>query len=447
MNRTRLTAAIVETLEDRKLLHAPAIDAIPNYTMPAGKHLYVPVTSSYDHSDPVAYTVIDDSSELQATVRTTRSSWIEMQVAGYSEPMVFQLFDDLAPKTVATMKGLVQAGYFDGQLFHRVINNFVLQGGDPKTLQPSSSDNVWGTGGPGFEFDDEFHPATVFSGDGQLAMANSGKDTNGSQFFITEGPQRGLDFNHAIWGQLVRGKATRNAISNTSVDSNSRPTSEIRITRMRVIANTKDTVLAIKANGIASGTVTVFANGAEGNDSQTFNVNSIADVTNDPPILSVPQSVYYTPVNTPIAIRLRGADLEGNPIDMRGAFIDSSGVEAGTIKDNVVRITPKAGFTGTITLYVGAGVVGAQSRGTSSFNESQPLGGIYDTQKITIAVGEKMISGTGTKFVYTSGAPANNIVVANFYDADRRGRASNFQAKINWGDGAITTGTIVQNAD
>ena len=94
-------------------------------------------------------------------------------------------------------RGLVEANFYDNLTFHRVVPDFVIQGGDP----PGD-----GTGGPGFQFDDEFHPDAIFTGDAQLAMANSGKDTNGSQFFVTIGPQRHLDFNHTIFGQLVRGR-------------------------------------------------------------------------------------------------------------------------------------------------------------------------------------------------------------------------------------------------
>ena len=111
--------------------------------------------------------------------------------------------------------------FYDNLTFHRVIPDFVIQGGDPKGD---------GTGGPGFQFDDEFTPSAIFSGNGQLAMANSGKDTNGSQFFVTLGPQRALDFNHTIFGQLVRGLDVAQAIANVPTDSNDTPTTPVVIT-------------------------------------------------------------------------------------------------------------------------------------------------------------------------------------------------------------------------
>src|SRR5205807_1605596 len=120
--------------------------------------------------------------------------------------------------------------------FHRVIKNFVSQAGDPTGT---------GSGGPGFTFDDEFNPQLVYSGNGQLGMANSGKDTNGSQFFVTVGPQRFLDFNQAIFGQLVRGFDVATAINNVAVDSNDKPTTAVVISSATVIQDTTDAVIQL----------------------------------------------------------------------------------------------------------------------------------------------------------------------------------------------------------
>jgi cyclophilin family peptidyl-prolyl cis-trans isomerase len=346
------------------------------------------------------------------------------------------------------MVGLVNSGYFDGQLFHRVIDKFVLQAGDPKTLQPfDATNNPWGTGGPGFTFDDEFNAAGVFTGDGQLAMANSGKDTNGSQFFITEGPQRALDFNHTLWGQLVRGKATRDAISNVSTDSSGKPSSDVRITRVRVIKDTTDAVLVVRATGVVSGSVKVTATGAEGASSRSFALSSSADKVNDPPVLTPPPTTLYTPVNTPLTYKLSGFDLEGDPIEYGGLYIDGAGAQTAAINEGILSLTPKTGFTGKITLYVGAGVKGATSRGSTPASQGQPLGGVFDTQTITIAVGEQPIYAAGAAIHALAGAPTKSAVVATFRDADRRGLASQFTAKINWGDGTVTDGTVVKNTN
>ena len=189
---------VVEGLEDRCLLAAPVVDPI-NFTplnVPAGKTLFVPVTATDTDGNPLTYTATSSNSQISVTARNNPHPYLDITVAGYSDVMVFQLFDDLTPNTVAIIGGLVKSGFYDNLTFHRVVPNFVIQGGDP---------NGNGTGGPGFTFDDEFNASAIYSGNGQLGLANSGPDTNGSQFFVTIGPQRALDFNQAIFGQLVRG--------------------------------------------------------------------------------------------------------------------------------------------------------------------------------------------------------------------------------------------------
>ena len=110
--------------------------------------------------------------------------------------MVIELFADKAPKTVNNFVFLAREGFYDGLIFHRVINDFMVQGGDPTGT---------GSGGPGYKFGDEFHPSLKHDKPGMLSMANAGKDTNGSQFFITHVPTPWLDNKHSIFGQVVEG--------------------------------------------------------------------------------------------------------------------------------------------------------------------------------------------------------------------------------------------------
>lgn len=111
--------------------------------------------------------------------------------------MVIELFADKAPQTVNNFVFLAREGYYDGVIFHRVIANFMAQGGDPTGT---------GRGGPGYQFADEFHPSLRHSKRGILSMANAGPNTNGSQFFITHGPTPHLDDRHAVFGQVVEGE-------------------------------------------------------------------------------------------------------------------------------------------------------------------------------------------------------------------------------------------------
>lgn len=110
--------------------------------------------------------------------------------------IVLQLFADKAPKTVNNFIFLANDGYYDGVIFHRVITDFMAQGGDPTGT---------GRGGPGYQFEDEFHPDLRHDRPGVLSMANAGPNTNGSQFFITHVATPHLDDKHSVFGQVIEG--------------------------------------------------------------------------------------------------------------------------------------------------------------------------------------------------------------------------------------------------
>ncbi len=123
------------------------------------------------------------------------------------------LFADLVPKTVANFVKLAQDGFYKNNQFHRVIGNFMIQGGCPEGS---------GRGGPGYRFDDEFHVTLRHSKPGILSMANAGPNTNGSQFFITHGPTPHLDDKHAVFGEVASAAdlAVVNAIRQDDTISN-----------------------------------------------------------------------------------------------------------------------------------------------------------------------------------------------------------------------------------
>jgi peptidyl-prolyl cis-trans isomerase B (cyclophilin B) len=117
--------------------------------------------------------------------------------------ITLELTPDKTPVTVASFANLVRRGYYNGIVFHRVIQNFMIQGGDPTAT---------GTGGPGYKFEDEFSPELKHSGPGILSMANAGPGTNGSQFFITHSAQPHLDNRHSVFGKVVEGMDVVNSI-------------------------------------------------------------------------------------------------------------------------------------------------------------------------------------------------------------------------------------------
>ena len=135
---------------------------------------------------------IDMSASYTAVIRTNLGS------------MTLELFAKDAPKTVNNLVFLAQAGFYDGIIFHRVMPGFMIQGGDPTGT---------GTSGPGYKFEDEIVPSLVFDSPGILAMANSGPNTNGSQFFITVVPTPHLNGAHTIFGKIIEGQDVADAIA------------------------------------------------------------------------------------------------------------------------------------------------------------------------------------------------------------------------------------------
>jgi peptidyl-prolyl cis-trans isomerase B (cyclophilin B) len=141
-------------------------------------------------------------------------------------PIVLELFEEEAPKTVENFLTLARKGFYDGIVFHRVIKDFMIQGGCPQGT---------GTGGPGYEFEDEINEHKVVRG--ALAMANSGPNTNGSQFFIvTRDEASWLDGKHTVFGRVADGMETVDAIEGVDTDAGDRPQEPVVIERVEVDA-------------------------------------------------------------------------------------------------------------------------------------------------------------------------------------------------------------------
>ena len=140
---------------------------------------------------------------------------------------VAQMFEEKAPQTTKNFIELTEKGFYDGIIFHRVIDGFMIQGGDPTGT---------GRGGPGYRIKDEFGEGLVHDSEGILSMANAGPDTGGSQFFITLAPTPWLDGHHAIFGKIVKGMDVVREIGAVATNHQDRPVDPVVMEKVEVLA-------------------------------------------------------------------------------------------------------------------------------------------------------------------------------------------------------------------
>jgi cyclophilin family peptidyl-prolyl cis-trans isomerase len=305
--RTIVVLATAATISGaaRNVSSQPALPPIPETALLAGSPLHIVLDGSDPSGGPLHYSVVTSGDPVKATVLSGNRS-LRVEVEGFGD-MVFQLFDGRAPRATNHVVELADSGFYDGVTFHRVIAGFVIQGGDPTGT---------GSGGSALgSFDDQFHVQLQHNRTGILSMAKAFDDTNDSQFFIAEGPQRHLDFNHTIFGILVEGEDVRNRISGVAVDANSRPLSPVVMSKVRSFVDEENAVVMLEAPEGATGAadVTVTVRNDRGQEAhQTFRVDVTPDTIDSPPFLAdIPE--ITTALNTPVTYQLEAIDVEGNP--------------------------------------------------------------------------------------------------------------------------------------
>lgn len=290
--------------------NTPSFFPISSQVVAKGSPLHVPIDAYDPNGNPLTFTVTSSQPGNVAAEILQNNQSARISVEGYGE-MVFELFNAEAPRVVERFVTLANAGFYNTttnqpMTFHRSVQNFVIQGGDPLGT---------GTGGSTLgDFDDQFNLNLQHNRSGILSYAKSFDDTNDSQFFVTAGPTRFLDYNHSIFGQLIEGDRTRAGINRIAVDANDRPLAPVVIQNVTIFNDTENGLLRIISLGDPGSTsdITVTARDSEGNQfSQTFTVTVTNDTSNGAPFLAdIP--VLKGTTNAPINYQLASTDQEGD---------------------------------------------------------------------------------------------------------------------------------------
>ncbi len=381
-----------------------SVAPINDISVPGGKSVLVPLTGVDSVGNPITYTFSSSDPSVQLSLESPASKSLVLNVSGtdkngvaFTGTLVLHLFEDLSPETTSRIETLVGQGYYDGLDFFRILDGFMAQGGKS------------GTSDTGVKLTDEFNTSLTFTSPGLLAMANAGRDTADSEFFITaidgtgattpialaDMPQY-LDFRYTIFGQLVSGFDTFEKIMSTTVTENSagtedsQPTNAITITSASIVTDTQNAVLRVTAPASfigSSADITVTAANTTGQTTQTtFKATAVTDTQTDPPFLGdvFDQSLEE---NTAETFTLTSSDSSGGGVFY--TVVDPTTFSAPanvTISINQstgqVSLAPKTGFTGTINLLAG---VRALSADDTQLN--------YDMQAFTLTVTAD--SGTG----------------------------------------------------
>jgi cyclophilin family peptidyl-prolyl cis-trans isomerase len=321
----------IESLESRHLLSI-TLPSLAAQSLLSGTTLNVALNGSDTAGNAINYTVavsnsqLTDSSvsnpQLTATVPQGNPS-IKIVVSdtadNVSGTMILQLFQDQVSSAVSEIEGLIAKNFYNNLTFHRIVKGFMIQGGDP---------NGNGSGGPGFKWDDNINQNLQFTSAGVLAMANSGPDTNGSQFFITAAPERYLDYRYTIFGFLTQGSSVLQQIENVPVHTgtsgeDSSPNNTVKMTSVTSYTDTQNGVLRLSAPAGATGTATVTVTATDSvtgaTSQQSFTVSVAQDTTVDPPFLSRPISALQATSSDSVSFSIPTVNTSGAAMTFSGS--------------------------------------------------------------------------------------------------------------------------------
>ena len=342
-------------------------------TLLGGSPMHIPIDGYDPGGGPLTYTVSSSNPTLVTPTLLTGNRSLVFDVTGWGK-LNIQLFEDRAPRPTSRLIELAQSGFYSNIQFHRIVNGFVIQAGDPTAT---------GSGGSTLgDFDDQFHEELQHNRAGVLSFAKSSDDTNDSQFFITEAGDaslRNLDGNHSVAGILVEGETVREAISNNST-TNPRT---IVIGSASVITDTENAVVMLKAAEGASGTanITVTATDSNGNQvSRTFTVNVQPDTFNTRPWLEdiAPITVLE---NTNLSVPIRARDVEKNPI--RFGVVAPTNF---TVTVPTSAVTPTTSATANVTITPDPDFVGTEEVTFFAYDPSEPSFATFNPATVTASL-------------------------------------------------------------
>ena len=367
-----------ESLEARIVLAAPTLAAISDGTFNSGSPVHIPLNGADTDDDSLTFSVSSDNGSLITEVpegnRSLRITVLQGDAMSptISGDMTFELFEDEASRATNRIITLAESGFYNGSTFHRVINDFVIQGGDPNGNPPGTGGSTLG------DFDDQFDFDLQHNRTGMLSYAKSVDDTNDSQFFVTEfiagtsseTSLRNLDSNHTVFGAQTTGESIRAAISDTATTSDI-PDVDVVMTNVEIFVDDKNGILRINAPEGTSGSAMVTVTVSDGVETaqQSFNVTFTADTHNNAPFLADIPSIR-TLADTPTTFQLTALDVENAP---NAAFLDE--VELA----NRSLFVPQASNSSELTYDIGF-LDGA----VSVF----PVNAFSGTSSITVSTGE-----------------------------------------------------------
>lgn len=446
-----IAISMVPSVAAPPVLTVPEASVVPRFVK-VGKTLVIPVAGSDADGDALSYSVESSKSRISARVRTGNPHYKmtvhtddDGSVTGTPTPftgdMEFQLFSHATPETAGLIAGVAQSGYYDDVLIHRVIQEFVIQGGDKAGT---------GSGTSPFIIPHEFRPELIYTGFGQLAMANSQggysqafpfngnprystgrfRPTNGTQFFVTLGQPRHLDFKHTLFGQIVRGTDTLDRVAAVKVAGADRPVTNVKMTAHSVFASKTDAVILISATAIGPAEITVTAEDANGEKtSLAIPLNAITDTVNNPPIL-YPIDPIVVKAGRPPAIFPRSVDLESDAITTRFPVRDnatSDVIYANASGDNLV--TTGRPSAGAWDLTLGVAAV------NDPLLDDSPED-IMRFQSVEIGVDDRPLISAPMTISAVAGVSTGQVTLATFRHGAFHSTTADYVANVNWGDGS-----------